>query len=61
MDELKNRIRKNSLPELNNMINKSDEERIINLYKNGYTIEEISRELRIPAGEIELILKFSSI
>ncbi len=61
VDELKNRIRKNSLPELNNMINKSDEERIINLYKNGYTIEEISRELRIPAGEIELILKFSSI
>ncbi len=61
VDELKNKIRKNSLPELNNMINKSDEERIINLYKNGYTIEEISRELRIPAGEIELILKFSSI
>ena len=61
VDELKTKIRKNNLPELNSMINKSDEERIINLYKNGYSIEEISRELRIPAGEIELILKFSSI
>jgi septal ring factor EnvC (AmiA/AmiB activator) len=41
-------------------LNKTDEQRIINLYKNGYTIEEISRELRIPAGEVELVIKFQS-
>jgi septal ring factor EnvC (AmiA/AmiB activator) len=41
-------------------INKSDEQKIINLYKNGYTIEQISRELRIPAGEVELVIKFQS-
>ena len=61
VEKLKFKIRKNSLPEINNMINKNDEERIVSLYKNGYSIEEISRELRIPAGEIELILKFSSL
>ncbi|MEO1923141.1 MAG: hypothetical protein ABGX25_01330 [Nautiliaceae bacterium] len=41
-------------------INKTDEQRIINLYKNGYSIEEISRELRIPAGEVELVIKFQN-
>jgi len=41
-------------------INKTDEQRIINLYKNGYSVEEISRELRIPAGEVELVIKFQS-
>ena len=61
VEKLKFKIRKNSLPEINNMINKNDEERIVSLYKNGYSIEEISRELRIPAGEVELILKFSSL
>jgi len=39
-------------------INKTDEQRILNLYKSGYSIEEISRELRIPAGEVELVIKF---
>jgi septal ring factor EnvC (AmiA/AmiB activator) len=42
-------------------VNSQDEERIKTLYKNGYSIEEISRELRIPAGEIELVLKFSNL
>ena len=53
-------IKKQNLPAIGN-INKHEEEKILNLYKNGYSIEEISRELRIPAGEIELILKFSNI
>jgi len=61
IEDLKMKIRKNSIPEISNMINKNDEERIIALYKNGYSIEEISRELRIPAGEVELILKFSAL
>jgi septal ring factor EnvC (AmiA/AmiB activator) len=42
-------------------VNTQDEERIKALYKSGYSIEEISRELRIPAGEIELVLKFSNL
>jgi len=41
-------------------INKTDEQKIINLYKNGYSVEEISKELRIPAGEVELVIKFQS-
>jgi len=59
IQELYNEIKKNKLPEISTL-NKSDEEKIINMYKNGYSIEDISRALRIPAGEIELILKFSS-
>jgi predicted RNase H-like nuclease (RuvC/YqgF family) len=42
-------------------ITQQEEEKIKVLYKNGYSVEEISRELRIPAGEIELILKFSNL
>jgi len=42
-------------------VNSQDEEKIRSLYKNGYSIEEISRELRIPAGEVELVLKFSNL
>ena len=57
--ELYAEIKKSKMPEMN-FISKSDEEKIKTLYNNGYTIEEISRELRIPAGEVELILKFSS-
>jgi DNA-binding NarL/FixJ family response regulator len=58
--KLFNEMKKNKLPEFNN-VSKHDESRIISLYKNGYTIEEIARELRIPAGEVEFIVKFSNI
>ncbi len=61
IENLKFKLQKNNLTEMTKIINKNDEEKIINLYKNGYSIEEISKELRIPAGEIELIIKFSSI
>ncbi len=60
IQELYMEIKKNKLPDMS-FINKNDEDKILNLYKNGHTVEEISRELRIPAGEIELILKFSTI
>ena len=50
---------KNKMVDFSN-INKTDEQRIINLYKNGYSVEEISKELRIPAGEVELVIKFQS-
>jgi len=42
-------------------INKIDEQKIINLYKNGYSIEDISKELMIPAGEVELVIKFQNL
>ncbi len=61
IEEIKVKSKKNNFPQINSLINKNDEEKIVSLYKNGYSIEEISRELRIPAGEIELILKFSSL
>jgi len=57
--EMYSEIKKNKIPEMN-FISKSDEEKVKSLYQKGYSIEEISRELRIPAGEVELILKFSS-
>jgi len=59
INELSSKIKQNKLPDISADISKNEEERIINLYKSGYSVEEISRELRIPAGEIELIVKFS--
>jgi Na+/phosphate symporter len=58
---LQQQIKKNALQNTMSNLNRHEEEKIIALYKNGYSIEDISRELRIPAGEIELILKFSNI
>ncbi|EDM23242.1 hypothetical protein FE773_02950 [Caminibacter mediatlanticus TB-2] len=58
--KIENNLKKSPVNALSN-INKHEESKVLNLYKNGYTIEEISRELRIPAGEIELILKFSNL
>jgi len=45
-----------SLKPLELDINKIDEQRIINLYRQGYSIEDISKELMIPAGEVELVI-----
>jgi len=56
---LNSKIKKNSIPDIG-VINKTDEEKILNLYKNGYSIEDISKTLRVPAGEVEFIVKFSS-
>ena len=60
IDDLYSKVKKSKLPDINT-ITKNEEDKILKLYKNGYSIEEISRELRIPAGEIELIVKFSEI
>ena len=56
---LNSKIKKNNIPDMG-VINKTDEEKILNLYKDGYSIEDISKTLRIPAGEVEFIVKFSS-
>ena len=60
INDLYSKIKQNKLPDISGDISKSEEEKILSLYKSGYSIEEISRELRIPAGEIELIVKFSN-
>ncbi|MEO1923280.1 MAG: hypothetical protein ABGX25_02030 [Nautiliaceae bacterium] len=57
--KLKIDLKKDKIQNITN-IGELDRERILTLYKNGYSIEEISRELRIPAGEVDLIVKFSS-
>ena len=58
ISKITNNIKKSRMNNLNN-INKYEESKIITLYKNGYSIEEISKTLGIPVGEIELIVKFS--
>ena len=58
INDLYSKTKQNKLPDISVDISKSEEDKIISLYNNGYTIEQISRELRIPAGKIELILKF---
>ena len=58
INELYLKTKQNKLPDISTDISKSEEEKIIALYNSGYTIEQISRQLRIPAGKIELILKF---
>ena len=53
-------VKNAKVPEYNSLT-RHEEEKIINLYKSGYNVEDISKELRIPAGEVELILKFANI
>jgi hypothetical protein len=59
LDILENKNKKKTFDFSN--VNMHDEEKIKRLYQDGYSVEEISRELRIPAGEIELVLKFSNL
>jgi len=59
LSNLHSEIKKSKIVDVG-MINKNDEEKIINLYKNGYSIEDISKTLRVPAGEVEFIVKFLS-
>ena len=59
IDGLYSKMKQNNLPDISAEISKNEEEKVLSLYKSGYSIEEISRELRIPAGKIELIVKFS--
>ena len=56
---LQSEIKKSKLPDIATL-SKSEEDKIISLYKRGYSIEEISKELRVPIGEVEFIVKFAS-
>jgi regulator of replication initiation timing len=40
---------------------KSDEEKIVSMYKSGYTVDEIAKHFRIGTGEVELIIRFADI
>jgi len=58
--KIKNYVKKSPLKNLES-INKNQELQILNLYKNGYSIEEISKELMVPVGEIEFIIKMAKL
>ena len=44
----------------NNSIN-ANEERIIALYKEGKSLEKIAKKVRVPLGEVELILRIANL
>ncbi len=43
------------------MVNDIDEKRIISLYREGWSIDSIAKELRIGRGEVEFTLKLADI
>ena len=38
-----------------------DENKIVSLFSNGFSIEEIAKQLRIGTGEVEFVLKLHDI
>ncbi len=54
---LEERLR--SLGHFNTPSQQRNEKQILELFKNGYTIDAISKELRITKGEVEFALKLS--
>ena len=46
-------------PNIDISLNKDNESRIKELYERGLSIEDISKELRIPPGEVKLIIEIS--
>ena len=52
-------VKESKMPQFMQTINENDSKKIKELKKQGYSVEEISRELRMPIGEVELALKFS--
>ena len=50
-------VREAKMPKFMNSVS-SDNQKIRDLFKKGYSLEEISRELRIPIGEVKLGLEF---
>lgn len=56
---LEERLR--SLGNFNAPSQQRNEKQILELFKNGYTIDAISRELRIAKSEVEFVLKLSEL
>ncbi len=64
-DSLNERINKieesNKLSSISATSKLINEKAIIELYKNGYSAEEIAKRERTPLGEVELILKIANL
>jgi len=59
ISQLETNVKTISLPNLNSLENKKDNRsKIKELFEMGYSIEEISKEVGLPAGEVQLLLKF---
>jgi ACT domain-containing protein len=59
ISKLESNVRTMSLPNLDPINNKKDsKDKIKELYEIGYSIEEIAKETGLPAGEVNLLLKF---
>lgn len=56
---LEERLR--SLGHFNTPLQQRNETQILDLFKNGYTIDAISKELRITKSEVEFVLKLSEL
>lgn len=57
MDE---RVKETSYP-LPSSINNLDEGRIIQMFRDGWSIDSIAKELSIPKGEVEFTLKLTNL
>jgi len=59
ISQLETNVKTISLPNITNLDNKKDKnEKVKEFAEMGYSIEEISKEVGIPAGEVQLLLKF---
>lgn len=55
---LENGVKQFSIP---NSINGNDDEKVISLYKQGVTLETISKELNISQPEVDFVLKINKL
>ena len=58
ISNLENGVKQISIP---SSIHGNDDEKIISLYKQGVTLDTISRELHISKAEVEFVLKINKI
>jgi uncharacterized protein YoxC len=58
VSSLENGVKQFSIP---NSVNGNDDEKIISLYKQGITLETISKELNISQPEVEFVLKINKL
>jgi len=59
IEKIESNVRTMSLPNLEALDHKKDNNtKVKELFEMGFSIEEIAKETGIPAGEVQLILKF---
>ena len=58
LSNLENGVKQISMPQ---SVHGNDDEKIISLYKQGVTLETISKELHISKAEVEFVLKINKI